>query len=218
MVMSPEDRRKQGLVMTMRVSPNMTLPHLGRFAHLGVMKRRAERTRALNLIEHFNVRPADPNGNVATFSGGNQQKVLIGKWLMENPDIVILDEPSRGVDVGARERIHFAIAELAAAGTGVLLISSEIEGGAGPRPPRLPHRRRAYRRRSDPRGVERSRPPRAALPAPEPEARRRMTIRGFHIGRFLQTYAVLIMIVFLVIALSMMSENFLTAPQPAQHP
>ena len=127
MVMSPEDRRKQGLVMTMRVSPNMTLPHLGRFAHLGVMRRRTERTRALSLIEHFNVRPADPNGNVATFSGGNQQKVLIGKWLMENPDIVILDEPSRGVDVGARERIHFAIAELAAGGTGVLLISSEIE-------------------------------------------------------------------------------------------
>ena len=127
MVMSPEDRRKQGLVMTMRVSPNMTLPHLGRFAHLGVMRRRTERSRALSLIEHFRVRPADPNGNVATFSGGNQQKVLIGKWLMENPDIVILDEPSRGVDVGARERIHFAVAELAAGGTGVLLISSEIE-------------------------------------------------------------------------------------------
>ena len=127
MVMSPEDRRKQGLVMTMRVSPNMTLPHLSRFAHLGVMRRRAERSRALSLIEHFRVRPADPNGNVATFSGGNQQKVLIGKWLMENPDIVILDEPSRGVDVGARERIHFAIAELAAGGTAVLLISSEIE-------------------------------------------------------------------------------------------
>ena len=127
MVMSPEDRRKQGLILTMRVSPNMTLPHLGRFAHLGVMRRRTERSRAMSLIEHFRVRPADPNGNVATFSGGNQQKVLIGKWLMENPDIVILDEPSRGVDVGARERIHFAIAELAAGGTGVLLISSEIE-------------------------------------------------------------------------------------------
>ena len=127
MVMSPEDRRKQGLILTMRVSPNMTLPHLGRFAHLGVMRRRTERSRAMSLIEHFRVRPADPNGNVATFSGGNQQKVLIGKWLMENPDIVILDEPSRGVDVGARERIHFAIAELAASGTAVLLISSEIE-------------------------------------------------------------------------------------------
>ena len=125
--MSPEDRRKQGLVMTMRVSPNMTLPHLRRFTHLGVMRRRTERSRAMSLIEHFRVRPADPNGNVATFSGGNQQKVLIGKWLMENPDIVILDEPSRGVDVGARERIHFAIAELAASGTAVLLISSEIE-------------------------------------------------------------------------------------------
>ena len=127
MVMSPEDRRKQGLVMTMRASRNMTLPHLRRFSNLGVMRHRMERSRALRLIEHFTVRPADPDGDVSTFSGGNQQKILIGKWLMENPDIVILDEPSRGVDVGARERIHFATAELAAGGTGVLLISSEIE-------------------------------------------------------------------------------------------
>ena len=127
MVMSPEDRRKQGLVMTMRTSSNMTLPHLVRFARGGVMQGRNERSRAMRLIEHFRVRPPDPDGDVATFSGGNQQKILIGKWLMENPDIVILDEPSRGVDVGARERIHFAIAELAAQGTGVLLISSEIE-------------------------------------------------------------------------------------------
>ena len=127
MVMSPEDRRRQGLVLTMRTASNMTLPHLGRFARAGVMRRGSERSRAMRLIEHFRVRPPDPNGDVSTFSGGNQQKILIGKWLMENPDIVILDEPSRGVDVGARERIHFAIAELAAAGTGVLLISSEIE-------------------------------------------------------------------------------------------
>ena len=127
MVMSPEDRRKQGLVMTMRTSSNMTLPHLARFAPDGIMRRRLERSRATRLIKHFRVRPPDPNGDVSTCSGGNQQKILIGKWLMENPDIVILDEPSRGVDVGARERIHFAIAELAAGGTGVLLISSEIE-------------------------------------------------------------------------------------------
>ena len=127
MVMSPEDRRKQGLVMTMRTSSNMTLPHLARFAPAGVMKRRLERSRAMRLIEHFQVRPPDADGDVATYSGGNQQKILISKWLMENPDIVILDEPSRGVDVGARERIHFAIAELAAGGAGVLLISSEIE-------------------------------------------------------------------------------------------
>ncbi len=127
MVMSPEDRRKQGLVMTMTACANMTLPHLARFAGFGVMRRARERSRARSLIEHFQVRPSDPDGDVSTFSGGNQQKILIGKWLMENPDVVILDEPSRGVDVGARERIHQAIAELAAGGTGVLLISSEIE-------------------------------------------------------------------------------------------
>ncbi len=127
MVMSPEDRRRQGLVMTMTACANMTLPHLSRFAGIGIMKRARERERARGLIAHFQVRPSDPDGDVSTFSGGNQQKILIGKWLMENPEIVILDEPSRGVDVGARERIHQAIAELAAAGTGVLLISSEIE-------------------------------------------------------------------------------------------
>ena len=127
MVMSPEDRRKQGLVMTLPVRANMTLPHLVHFASLGIMRRQHERSRAMSQIEHFRVRPSDPDGDISTFSGGNQQKILIGKWLMENPDIVILDEPSRGVDVGARERIHQAIAELAKGGTGVLLISSEIE-------------------------------------------------------------------------------------------
>ena len=127
MVMSPEDRRRQGLVMTMPARANMTLPHLARFAALGVLRRREERRRARQQIEHFQVRPNDPDGDISTFSGGNQQKILIGKWLLENPDLVILDEPSRGVDIGARERIHAAIAELAAGGTGVLLISSEIE-------------------------------------------------------------------------------------------
>ena len=129
MVMSPEDRRRQGLVMTMRTSSNMTLPHLARFAPARRHEARARTIRAPCASSSTSgCAPPDPDGDVATFSGGNQQKVLIGKWLMENPDIVILDEPSRGVDVGARESgIHFAIAELAAQGTGVLLISSEIE-------------------------------------------------------------------------------------------
>ena len=127
LVMVPEDRRKQGLVMTMPVRANMTLPHLRRFAAAGWMRRRKESSRVRKLIDHFAIRPALPEGDVSVFSGGNQQKVLIGKWLMGDPKVVILDEPSRGVDVGARQRIHEAIAELASTGVAILVISSEIE-------------------------------------------------------------------------------------------
>jgi ribose transport system ATP-binding protein len=126
-VMVPEDRRKQGLVMTLPVRANMTLPHLARFARAGIMSRAREVLKVRDLIDYFRVRPAIIEGDVASFSGGNQQKVLIGKWLIGDPKVVILDEPSRGVDVGARQRIHEAIADLAARGTAVLVISSEIE-------------------------------------------------------------------------------------------
>ena len=127
LVMVPEDRRRQGLVMTMAVRANMMLPHLDQFSSVGMVKTAEEKSRTRELIDHLRIRPAAVDGNVSKFSGGNQQKVLFGKWLVENPAIVILDEPSRGVDVGARERIHEAIAELAAAGTAILLISSEID-------------------------------------------------------------------------------------------
>jgi ribose transport system ATP-binding protein len=127
LVMVPEDRRKQGLVMSLAVRPNVTLPHLRRFARQGWMRKSAETRAVRDLIDHFQVRPATPEGDVSTFSGGNQQKVLIGKWLAGSPSVVILDEPSRGVDVGARQRIHEAIADLAASGVAVLVISSEIE-------------------------------------------------------------------------------------------
>lgn len=128
LVMAPEDRRRQGLVMTMPVRANFTLPHLRSFAdRLGRVRRNREVGEAREVIEHFQIKPSDTEGNVFNFSGGNQQKVLLGKWLLRDPQIVILDEPSRGVDVGARQRIHEAIAEVAANGAGVLLISSEID-------------------------------------------------------------------------------------------
>ena len=126
-VMVPEDRRKQGLVMTLPVRANMTLPHLRRFSLRGLMRRGQESRQSRDLIAYFRIRPADPEADIAAFSGGNQQKVLIGKWLIGDPKVVILDEPSRGVDVGARQRIHEAIADLAARGVAVLIISSEIE-------------------------------------------------------------------------------------------
>ena len=139
LVMAPEDRRRQGLVMTMPVRANFTLPHLRSFAdRLGRVRRNREVGEARKVIEHFQIKPSDTEGNVFNFSGGNQQKVLLGKWLLRDPQIVILDEPSRGVDVGARQRIHEAIAEVAANGVGVLLISSEIDEVLGAGPQSLP--------------------------------------------------------------------------------
>jgi ABC-type sugar transport system ATPase subunit len=126
-VLIPEDRRKQGLVLTQVVRPNVSLPHLAAVSTLGVLRTATERTRTKALIDHLNVTPADVDGVVALYSGGNQQKVLLSKWMFSNPRVVLLDEPSRGVDVGARRRIHDFIVELAAGGAAVLLVSSEIE-------------------------------------------------------------------------------------------
>lgn len=125
--MVPEDRRKQGLVLTQTVRPNMTLPHLSRFASLGLMRAAGERGETRRLIDYFGVQPGHVDGAVVTYSGGNQQKVVMGKWILGDPRIVILDEPSRGVDVGARRRIHEFIGETARRGAAILLISSEIE-------------------------------------------------------------------------------------------
>ncbi len=126
-VMVPEDRRVQGLVLTLPVRANISLPHLGALASWGRLAVGGERGLAQRLIDRFDVRPARVDGDIANFSGGNQQKVLIGKWLAGDPRVVILDEPSRGVDVSARETIHREIARLAAEGKAVLVISSEID-------------------------------------------------------------------------------------------
>jgi len=127
LAMVPEDRRKQGLVLTQPVRPNMSLPHLGRFSRFGLIRDRAERGEARRLIDYFGVNPPHVDGEVANYSGGNQQKVVLGKWILGEPQVVILDEPSRGVDIGARRRIHEFVGEMARNGKGVLLISSEIE-------------------------------------------------------------------------------------------
>ena len=127
MVMVPEDRRKQGLVMALTVNSNVTLPHLRRYSRIGVISAGQECDATAGHIKKFSVRPTTINGDISRYSGGNQQKVLLAKWLEGDPQVVILDEPTRGVDVGARETIHAAIAELAANGTAILLISSEID-------------------------------------------------------------------------------------------
>jgi ABC-type sugar transport system ATPase subunit len=127
LAMVPEDRRKQGLVLTQTVRPNMSLPHLSSFSTAEFLRPTEEKQAVKRLIDYFAVSPRRIDGDVALYSGGNQQKVLLGKWIMKDPKLVILDEPSRGVDLGARRRIHEFIVDLAKQGAGVLLISSEIE-------------------------------------------------------------------------------------------
>ena len=125
--MLPEDRKRQGLLMLRSLVDNVTLPHLGDLSSVGVMSTRSERKRTSELIGRLDVRTRSNKARVNTLSGGNQQKVLFAKWLFRRPRVFIADEPTRGVDVGAKLAIHRLIHSLAAEGIAVLLISSEHE-------------------------------------------------------------------------------------------
>ncbi len=113
--------------MMRSVAENLTLAKLSTVSSGGVLRRRAERDRVVDLIERLGIRCNGQGASIDTLSGGNQQKVLFGKWLMCQPRVFIVDEPTRGVDVGAKREIQNAIRELADRGLGVLMISSELE-------------------------------------------------------------------------------------------
>jgi ABC-type sugar transport system ATPase subunit len=104
-IMVPEDRKTQGLLLDQTVESNATLPHLPRLSRFGWLDLRALRALCRRCIEAFDVRPPRPDIAVGLLSGGNQQKVLIGRRLLEDYKVVIFDEPSKGVDVGARAGI-----------------------------------------------------------------------------------------------------------------
>lgn len=125
--MVPEDRHREGLVLGRSVKENVSLASLGQFAKAGVTQPRAERRAVRQVVDDLGMRPPAIDLPVSGFSGGNQQKALLAKWLIGNPDLIILDEPTRGVDVGAKRAIYDAIVEMAEAGMAVLLISSEHE-------------------------------------------------------------------------------------------
>lgn len=126
-VMLPEDRKAQGLFMLRPVVDNTTIANMGAVTNLGVVRRADERVATTSLMERIDIRARGPSAKVATLSGGNQQKVLFAKWLFRQPKVFIADEPTRGVDVGAKRAIYELIASLAEQGMGVLLISSEHE-------------------------------------------------------------------------------------------
>ena len=125
--MIPEDRKNQGLLMSRAIVENVSLPHLDTVSVAGVLSPRQERGRAGELVKRLDVRARSTAVKVATLSGGNQQKVLFGKWLFRRPRVFIADEPTRGVDVGAKRGIYELIRSLAEEGMAVLLISSEHE-------------------------------------------------------------------------------------------
>ncbi|HWV87883.1 MAG TPA: sugar ABC transporter ATP-binding protein [Capillimicrobium sp.] len=125
--MLPESRKDEGLLMLRSVRENAALTTVGQLARAGIVRRRAERAQARALTERVDVRAASIEQPVVSLSGGNQQKVLFAKWLARRPAVLLADEPTRGVDIGAKRQIHDLLLELAGDGMAVLLISSEIE-------------------------------------------------------------------------------------------
>jgi ABC-type sugar transport system ATPase subunit len=122
-----EERKKDGLFMELSLAANTTFSDVPAVSARGVLRRAVERNRTRQLLESLSVDPPQPGAKAKSLSGGNQQKVLFARWLFRNPKVLILDEPTRGVDVGARAAIHRLINNLASEGAAVLMISSEIE-------------------------------------------------------------------------------------------
>jgi ABC-type sugar transport system ATPase subunit len=122
----PEDRGHQGLVRPMTVRENMSMAVLHRLVRGPFLDRAAENALAAENIERFNVRAGGREQVVNELSGGNQQKIVLGKWLASAPKLLIMDEPTRGIDVGAKAEIHRLMSELAAKGLAILMISSEL--------------------------------------------------------------------------------------------
>jgi len=125
--MIPESRQEQGLLLTRPVTENVSLASLGQLSRLGFVRRRAERRAVERMLGQVDVRASSPAAPVSTLSGGNQQKVLFARMLLCGPRVLVADEPTRGVDVGAKRAIYDLLTTLAAGGLGVLLISSDVE-------------------------------------------------------------------------------------------
>ena len=119
-----EDRKRYGLILDADVTRNMTLASLGHAE--SIINRRTEFEKCNRYVESLRIKAAALTVPVSHLSGGNQQKVVLGKWLMTRPDILFLDEPTRGIDVGAKAEIHSLIARLAAEGLAIVLVSSEL--------------------------------------------------------------------------------------------
>ena len=123
----PENRRTEGLVVEMTVRENISLPSLENFSSFGLINRAHERKIAAEQVSSLKVKTPGIETRVLNLSGGNQQKVVLGKWLAMTPKVMILDEPTRGIDVGAKAEIYRLMRELADGGAVILMISSDME-------------------------------------------------------------------------------------------
>lgn len=124
--MVPEDRKLSGFIPCRSIIENISLPHLKRFMRMCFVNKAQETAEAMTYYNTFNIKASGPGQQVVSLSGGNQQKVIVSKWLMGNPRVIILDEPTRGIDVGAKYEIYQLIHRLAAQGLAVLMVSSEL--------------------------------------------------------------------------------------------
>ncbi|GAA5145576.1 sugar ABC transporter ATP-binding protein [Nocardioides marinquilinus] len=125
--LAPEERKSQGLLLDQSVYTNITVSSMGRFSKLGFLDRGAEKRRAHEYVESLDVRPKGVEHAVRALSGGNQQKIVLARWLLRDCRVLLLDEPTRGVDVGARSEIYKLVRSLADSGIAVLVVSSEVE-------------------------------------------------------------------------------------------
>ncbi|WP_406840603.1 sugar ABC transporter ATP-binding protein [Streptomyces sp. AHU1] len=124
--LAPEERKAQALLMPESVTRNVSVSSLSRFSRAGWVDRRAERAAARAAVRELSLRPDDPDVPVRTLSGGNQQKTVLARWLLRGCRVLLLDEPTRGVDVGARAELYAVVRRLADEGLAVLLVSSEV--------------------------------------------------------------------------------------------
>jgi rhamnose transport system ATP-binding protein len=126
MALVPEDRRQQGLVMELSVERNTTLVRRWSLARLGLLRSVAERRDAAVWTKRLQVKAGRLSDPVSTLSGGNQQKVVLAKWLATTPRVLFVDEPTRGIDVGTKAEVHRLLSELAGQGVAVVMVSSEL--------------------------------------------------------------------------------------------
>ncbi|HIG82223.1 MAG TPA: sugar ABC transporter ATP-binding protein, partial [Verrucomicrobiales bacterium] len=124
--MLTEDRKAEGLILSQSVQDNFGLPNLRAFGQWGFIHRGREAGALMEHVESLRIKLADARQNANTLSGGNQQKVVLAKWLERNAEVVIFDEPTRGIDVGAKYEIYQLMNRLAARGKAILMISSEL--------------------------------------------------------------------------------------------
>lgn len=122
----PEDRRQHGVILDMAIASNVSMANLDAVSRHGLINSRAEQQFAASYVQSLQVKASSVTALAGTLSGGNQQKVALARWLATNPQVMILDEPTQGVDVGSKSEIHELIVQLAERGMAILLISSEL--------------------------------------------------------------------------------------------